>query len=159
MKLSSLARTALAVGATAAAGSLATAPSSAWYRTLRKPLWQPPPAAFPLVWTPLYALLAVAGARVLDRTEGERRRAFVRTYAVNLVLNAGWTAVFFRARQPRAALVEIMLLNASNLVLLRRSWEADRWAGAAVAPYVAWTGFATALNASIAARNPDPAAG
>jgi tryptophan-rich sensory protein len=159
MKLSNLARTALAVGATAAVGSVATAPSSAWYRTLNKPSWQPPPAAFPAVWTPLYALIAAAGARVLDRTEGERRVTFARAYAVNLALNAGWTAVFFRARRPRAALVEIVALNASNLDLLRRCWAVDRTAGVAIAPYVAWTGFATALNASIAARNPDPAAG
>ena len=132
---------------------MATAPASPWYRSLNKPRWQPPPAAFPAVWTPLYALLAIAGARVLDHTTGNARTAFIRTYGVNLALNAGWTVVFFRARRPRAALAEILVLNASNLVLLRRGWQADRLAGAALLPYVAWTGFATALNASIAARN------
>jgi benzodiazapine receptor len=149
-----LVKTALAVAATAVAGSAATAPTSDWYRSLRKPRWQPPAAAFPAVWTPLYALLAVAGARVLDRTAGNARTAFIRAYGVNLALNAGWTIVFFRARRPKAALAEILVLNASNVILLRRSWHADRLAGAAVLPYVAWTGFATALNASIVALNP-----
>ena len=153
MAASTYVKTALAVTATAVAGSIATKPGSVWYRRLDKPRWQPPSAAFPLVWTPLYGLLAFAGARVLDRTEGGRRAAFGRSYAANLVLNAGWTAVFFRYRNPRAALVEIAVLNVSNLDLLRRAWQADPAAAAAIGPYVAWTAFATALTASIAARN------
>jgi translocator protein len=154
MRVPTLVKTSLAVGATAAAGAVATNPTSDWYRGLDKPPWQPPPAAFPAVWTPLYALLAFAGARALDRTTGSQRARFARAYGTNLALNAGWTALFFRARSPGAALVEIAALNASNVALLRRAWRADRLAGAAVLPYVAWTGFATALTASIAARNP-----
>ena len=34
---------------------MATTPDSEWYQQLDKPSWQPPPIAFPLVWTPLYA--------------------------------------------------------------------------------------------------------
>ncbi len=144
----------LAVGATAVAGSIATAPGSRWYRTLDKPRWQPPPAAFPLVWTPLYGLIALAGARALNRTTGDERTRFARTYGTNLALNAGWTALFFRARSPRLALAEIAALNAANVTLVGRAWRADPVAGAALLPYVVWTGFATALNAAIAARNP-----
>jgi translocator protein len=153
MPVSTLAKTAAAVAATALAGSVATTPASEWYRSLDKPAWQPPPAAFPAVWTPLYGLIAVAAARVVDRARGGERNAFKRAFAANLALNAGWTTVFFRARRPGLALLEIALLNGSNVDLLRRAWRADRLAGAALAPYVAWTGFATALNAAIVARN------
>jgi translocator protein len=147
-------KTSAAVAAAAVAGSLVTRPDSAWYRSLDKPRWQPPPAAFPIVWTTLYGLLAVAGARVLDRTTGASRARFARGFGANLVLNAGWTAVFFGARAPRAALAEITVLNASNLVLLGQAWRVDRVAAVAIAPYAAWTAFATALTAAIAARNP-----
>lgn len=154
MRIPTLVKTGLATAATAASGAVATNPASDWYRSLDKPAWQPPPAAFPAVWTPLYALIAFAGARVLDRTAGPQRARFARAYAVDLALNAGWTALFFRARSPRSALVEIVALNAANVGLLRQAWRADRLAGASLLPYVAWTGFATALNASLAARNP-----
>jgi TspO/MBR family len=46
----------------------------------------------------------------------------------------------------------------SNLDLVRRAWSADRISGACLVPYIAWTAFATALNAAIVRRNPDPAA-
>ncbi|WP_436536405.1 TspO/MBR family protein [Actinoplanes sp. HUAS TT8] len=146
-------KTSAAVVVAAGAGSIATEPGSRWYRALRKPPWQPPPAAFPAVWTPLYALIAVAGTRALNRGDADDRRAFARSYAINLGLNAAWTAVFFRAKRPRAALAEIAVLNVSNLLLLRRAARTDRLAGAALAPYVAWTIFATALNAAIVRRN------
>jgi tryptophan-rich sensory protein len=154
MPLPTFVKTLMAVGATAAVGSIATTPASAWYRSLDKPKWQPPPVAFPLVWTPLYVLLASAGARSLDRTAGDERASFKRAYLVNLLLNAGWTVVFFRARKPKLALIEIAALNGSNIRLLHRAWQADRLAGTALLPYVIWTAFATALNASIAVRNP-----
>ncbi|GAB3986925.1 TspO/MBR family protein [Plantactinospora veratri] len=155
MKGSTLAKTGLATALAAAVGSLATDPDSAWYRSLDKPAWQPPPAAFPAVWTPLYASIAFAAARALDAsTSVAERSSFRRAYAIDLALNAGWNALFFRARRPRLALAELVLLNAANAVLLHRAWRADRVAGAALLPYLAWTGFATALNATIAARNP-----
>ncbi|GAA2371678.1 TspO/MBR family protein [Dactylosporangium salmoneum] len=153
MRIPSWVATTAAVTATAALGSLAARPDDGWYRRLDKPRWQPPRAAFPIAWTTLYGLLAFAGARALDATTGRARREFGLSYGLNLALNAGWTAVFFAARRPRAALVEIAALNASNLDLAKRAWRADRAAGAAVLPYVAWTAFATALNADIARRN------
>ncbi|MFC7273070.1 tryptophan-rich sensory protein [Paractinoplanes rhizophilus] len=67
MRLPTLVKTSAAVAAAAVTGSLVTRPDSRWYRSLDKPRWQPPPAAFPIVWTALYGLLAVAGARALDR--------------------------------------------------------------------------------------------
>lgn len=146
-------KTGAAVAAAALLGSRATRPDSRWYRSLDKPVWQPPRQVFPVVWTLLYGLLAYAGARAIDSMPSSRRRAFGLSYATNLGLNAGWTAVFFAARRPTAALAEIAALNASNIDLARRAWMVDRVAGAALAPYVAWTAFATALNADIVRRN------
>ena len=66
MKLMTVVWTAAATAATAAAGGIATDPDSRWYRGLQKPDWQPPAIAFPVVWTALYADLAVSSAVALD---------------------------------------------------------------------------------------------
>lgn len=158
MRVPSLLKTSLAVVAVAAGGSVATASGMRWYDGLDKPPWQPPKQAFGLVWTPLYGLIALAGARVLDRTGGERRQEFARAYATNLALNGAWTPVFFGARATRLALANIAALNVSNVDLVRRAWAVDRVSGAFLVPYAAWTAFATALNAAIVRRNPDPPA-
>src|SRR5512147_2377429 len=102
MRVPTIVKTGMAVAATAVAGSLMTRPDERWYRRLDKPSWRPPRQAFPMVWTVLYGLLAYGGARAIDAQVGRRRRAFEASYAANLVLNAGWTAVFFGARRPTA---------------------------------------------------------
>jgi benzodiazapine receptor len=150
-----LAQTSAAVAATAVVGGLGTDVTSRWYRHLDKPAWQPPGAAFGPAWTTLYGLIAVASARTLDRIEEPaERRAFARALGANLVLNAGWNWLFFKARRPRWALAEILLMEVSTLDLTRRAAKTDAPAAAMLVPYAGWVAFATALNTSIAHRNP-----
>jgi translocator protein len=143
-----------AVAATAAIGGVAADPGSAWYRSLRKPPWQPPPPAYALVWTPLYVTIAYAGARTLTRAQSRDRKQLAGSLLLNLALNAAWTPLFFRARRPRAALAEIACLNIANVLLIRQTWRADRTAAVLLLPYAGWTVFATALNAEIVRLNP-----
>ncbi len=150
-----LAATSAAVTATGIVGSLGTRVRSPWYVGLRKPSWQPPGAVFGPAWTTLYALISVATAQTLDREPDADQRARVRTaFAVNLLLNAGWNWLFFAAERPRAALGEIVILEASTLDLLRRAAKTGALPAALLAPYAAWVGFATALNAAIVLKNP-----
>ena len=139
--------------ATAALGSVGTRPQSGWYRRLDKPAWQPPGAAFPLVWTPLYGLIAWGTGRAVEAAPAADRRRLLGLVGADLSVNAGWCWAFFAGESPRAGLATIAVLDALNLALLREAARHDRVAAAALAPYVAWTGFATALNASIWWRN------
>jgi benzodiazapine receptor len=143
-----------AVAATAVIGGVAADPGSAWYRSLRKPPWQPPPPAYALVWTPLYVTIAYAGARALARAQSRDRSQLAGGLLLDLALNAAWTPLFFRARRPRAALAEIVSLDIANVLLIRQTWRADRTAAVLLLPYAGWTAFATALNAEIVRLNP-----
>jgi benzodiazapine receptor len=147
-------RLAAAAGPLAAAvlGGLATDPGSRWFRRLDKPSWYPPPQAFGIVWTGLYAGMAWAAGEVLDRS-GDRGRPFARAYALNLALNTAWSPVFFRAHRPWLAAAEAAVLTASTVDLVRRAAAVSGPAAGALAPYAAWTAFATALSTAIARRN------
>ncbi|HZK06149.1 MAG TPA: TspO/MBR family protein [Actinomycetaceae bacterium] len=149
--------TTLATALTATAGSLATEPDSAWYRGIRKPEWQPPSLAFPIVWTALYAGIAYASAStiVASREDGDDDEAlrFKRALALNLGLNAGWSFTFFRAHNPPLAAAVAAALALSSADLKRRAWKVRRKNGLLLAPYAAWTSFATVLSAEIARLN------
>ncbi len=147
--------TAAAVAATAVLGGAGTDVRSRWYVDLDKPSWQPPGWVFGPAWTALYVLTAVSGARVLDRADRPARRRFARALGVNLLLNAGWSWLFFTARKPRWALAEVAVLEASTLDLVRRARRLDPAAAAMLTPYAGWVGFATALTAAIVRGNPE----
>lgn len=146
-----------AVLACAVAGGVATDPSSEWYRRLDLPSWQPPPSTFGLVWTPLYAALAGASASAITAFEDDEKADQARRYwaalGINLALNAGWSAVFFRARRLDLATVTAALLTASSADLARRAGSAGRGHAVVLAPYAGWCGFATVLTGAIARLN------
>lgn len=94
-----------------AIGGLATAANvRSWYPTLTKPEWNPPAWVFGPVWTLLYILMAVAAWRIWRRREVPGARAALLGHGLQLVLNAGWSLLFFGLRNPGAALVEIVML-------------------------------------------------
>lgn len=155
-----LALTSAVTGVAALVGSLATTTDDRWYKTLDLPRWQPPPVAFPVVWTALYADIAATSAAVLTDLERQGReeeaKAYRRALYANLVLNVGWSVVFWRLRRPWAAAVESALLTASSADLARRAGASSPARRAQLLPYPVWTGFATALTTAIARRNPRP---
>jgi tryptophan-rich sensory protein len=152
-RLTPYAIAAAAVTATAVAGGKAVRTDTGWYRTLDKPPWQPPSWAFGAVWTPLYASIAWSAGHAALRTRGGARREVLTAYGVNLAANAAWNWLFFGRRSVLGGLAGTVALDASNADLIRRTARHDRAAAAALIPYAAWCLFATALNASIAARN------
>ena len=146
--------TAAMTTAAAVVGSLGTKPDTAWYAALDKPSWQPPPVAFPLVWTPLYASIAwTTGRAAAASPTSEDRRRMLAVTAADLSANAAWNWAFFAARSPAGGLGVLALLNAANAVLVREAVRRDPVAGVALVPYAAWCGFATALNIAIWRRN------
>ena len=130
-------------------GSLFTMASvGGWYTTLAKPAWSPPDWIFGPVWTVLYATMAVAGWLVWRRG-GLASVPALRWFAVQLVLNVGWSVVFFGLRMPGLAFVEIVVLWLAIVATLMTSWRVSRPAGILLVPYLLWVSFAAALNFAI----------
>lgn len=135
-------------------GSLVTAPAVAeWYPTLTLPDWRPPNAAFPLVWTALYVLMA-AGAWLVWRSAplAVTRGALV-LFLLQLVANSAWSFLFFGARSPLLGLICIALLVVLIVLMLLAFRRIERLAALLNLPYLAWVAFATLLNAWIYAQN------
>jgi benzodiazapine receptor len=149
-----LAATALSVGATSAIGSIAGRPQIARsYSRLRKPSYVPPNVVFPVAWTTLYADIAVTSATAIDRLRAAGRDKEARNYVValaaNLILNAGWSWLFFKYQKLGASAIGAAVLAASSADLARRTAAADPRAGAALAPYPLWCAFATVMSGHI----------
>ena len=149
-----LAATTLSVGATSGIGSIASQPRiTRWYSRLRKPSYVPPNGVFPVAWTTLYADIAVTSATAIDRLRAAGRDKEARNYVValaaNLILNAGWSWLFFKYQKLGASAIGAAVLAASSADLARRTAAADPRAGAALAPYPLWCAFATVMSGHI----------
>lgn len=135
-----------AVTVAAAIGGLGVAGTAAEYDSLRQPAWAPPTWLFGPAWTLLYAMIAVAGWLVWQRT-GFTAPLWI--YTGQLVLNAIWTPLFFGAGQYGLAFAEIVLMwlaIGATVVVFRRVSRAAAWL---LLPYWGWVTYAAALNLAI----------
>jgi benzodiazapine receptor len=125
-----------------------------WYRTLRRPDWNPPDWVFGPVWTTLYAMMGVALVQVV-RSEEDRvaRQVGLVLFVLQLVLNFGWSWIFFVNHDLFGALVEILALWLAIAATIASFAAVRRSAAALLVPYLAWTTFATALTAAIWSLN------
>jgi tryptophan-rich sensory protein len=138
-----------AFGGSAAAalvGGLGSRGAPEVYGELDKPSWAPPARVFAPVWTLLYASMGVAAWR-LSRTGTARTPLAL--HAVQLSLNAAWPAAFFAGRSRRASLAIIAALDVAIGAEILTARRHDRLSSALLGPYLAWTVFATALNAAV----------
>ena len=119
----------------------------AWYAALAKPPFNPPNWVFAPVWTLLYVMIAVAGARTYERVSG------FALWVAQLALNFAWTPAFFLLHRPAVALVIVAALLAVILAFIVQRWSADRVSALLFVPYAAWVAFAALLNASIVVLN------
>jgi tryptophan-rich sensory protein len=124
---------------------------STWYRTLRKPSWNPPNWVFGPVWTALYIMMGLASWLVW-RERTSRRPSVeeaLRWYSIQLFFNGLWSIIFFGMRRIRLALVDIVALWGSLLVTLIQFFRVRKIAAWLLIPYFLWVSFATMLNAMI----------
>jgi tryptophan-rich sensory protein len=108
-----------------------------WYPTLVKPSFNPPNWIFAPVWTSLYVMMGVAAGFIWNQitTQKVAVTKALQIFAIQLVLNALWSYLFFGLHNLIETYSQFAKINktASYLML----------------PYLAWVSFASVLTASI----------
>ena len=126
-----------------------------WYEALDKPAWTPPNRIFAPVWMLLYAAMAVAAWFAWRSGAGSARTIGLSLWLAQLVANAAWSWIFFGRRCPGWALLDIAVMFVLILATVRVFFSLSAVAGWLMVPYLAWVGFAGALNTALWLRNRD----
>mmetsp|Transcript_5334 Transcript_5334/g.8258 ORF Transcript_5334/g.8258 Transcript_5334/m.8258 type:complete len:176 (-) Transcript_5334:650-1177(-) len=142
--------------ASAAIGGVISAKEvKTWYKTLKKPSWNPPDWIFGPVWTVLYGLMSYSAWLVHKAGGFAVQQRPLTWFLVQLGLNSIWTPLFFGAHKVGAAAVEITVLWASIAMTIFEFSHVDKTSSTLLLPYLAWVSFATALNWTIWYLNKD----
>jgi translocator protein len=133
--------------AAAGIGSLFTARSvKTWYGQLRRPEWTPPNWIFGPVWTTLYLLMAISAWLVWRSATWPAARFALILFAIQLVLNALWSVVFFGLHKVGPAFGEILLLWMVIVATTVAFLPISLLAAWLLIPYLGWVFFASYLN-------------
>ncbi|SQC07712.1 TspO/MBR family protein [Clostridium perfringens] len=117
------------------------------YSTLNKPWFSPPAIVFPIVWTILYILMAIAAYRIfLRHKQGEKTKSSLWFYIIQLVLNFAWSIIFFNFKLYGLAFIELIILLIFIVITTIKFLKFDKIAGILMIPYIIWVSFAGVLN-------------
>ncbi|KAG9231174.1 putative translocator protein like protein [Amylocarpus encephaloides] len=131
------------------------------YLALKQPPFRPPPEVFGPAWTLLYGLMGYSAYRAYSTGMNPFASAenHVLTkhgatlYSIQLGLNLIWMPLFFVAKRPIEATVDIVALTGVTGYLTYLWAQVDTVAGLALAPYLGWLGFATYLTVGVGHLN------
>lgn len=150
--------TGLAVGASAYAG-WRNAPSEAnpdnqrAYDRLDQPKITPPDRVFSMVWPPLFLALTLSGLRIWNAPASPRRTRALALWGAVQALNAVWMILGPRRLGGQLAAAVASFGTSGAYVWQARGVDAP--AGAMVAPYLSWIGFANVLTEELWRKNPE----
>ncbi len=126
---------------------------SSWFNGLVMPSVQPPGIVFPIAWTALYTLLAIAAALVWG-TRVRDRWVALGLFTAQLALNLAWAPLFFHEHQVFYSLVLLGIIWLAAVITTFAFGRINRIAAWLMVPYLVWLSFAAGLNFDIWQLNP-----
>ncbi len=125
-----------------------------WYYSLTQPSWAPPGYLFGIIWTVVFALIAIAGVFAWEQAPTRRHtEIMLGMFAFNGFLNLLWSFLFFRMQRPDWAFYELTLLWLSIAVLIAFCGRFSKTASLLLLPYLIWVTIAGALNYQVIQLN------
>lgn len=121
-----------------------------WYETLNKSPLTPPHFVFPLVWTMLYLMLAVAGCSICTIRNKNNIKNII-LFIGYMFINWSWSFVFFAGHFITVGFAWIILSDIMLGALIISLFKSgDRIELALLTPTLIWGIFAAYLNGYIA---------
>jgi tryptophan-rich sensory protein len=112
-----------------------------WYQNLYKPSIIPPDYVFGIVWSILYVLIAIAGARIYFISKKDHKKGMT-LWLSQLLVNALFSPLFFGFQSPIPQRRDCRVISSSPSTLLQpaHTWYGSRstFAGQAPPPPVAY---------------------
>lgn len=119
-----------------------------WYVSLKKPFWNPPNLAFPIVWTLLYTMIGVSLWKILCEPKVHRFRV-LSVFFLQIFLNFTWSLSFFYLQSPILGLFNIVLLLFAIVWNIYVFNFYSKTAARLLVPYFLWVAYASSLNLAI----------
>ena len=135
-------------------GNLTTAQGMNWYDKLKLPSITPPGFVIGIVWSIIFVLSTFSALIYWNRAYRNFRFVLVMVlFIINGILNFLWSYLFFNLHLVGAAVVEMVLLEATVIILIILIRFSSKTASVLLYPYAIWVIFATFLAYQILLLN------
>ena len=125
-----------------------------WYKTINKSSLTPPDITFPIVWSVLYLMIAIAFWQLLVlKRKGKIPTSAITYFLLQMLFNLLWSPFFFAMQSPLLGMIIIVPLWIFIGLTILASYKAAKHVAFLLVPYFIWVSFAVYLNGYILAAN------
>jgi len=124
--------------------SFFTNASSNWYTELNKPSEFMPSIIFPIMWSIIYALIAITIFLLIQNKKMDTKSLIL--FIANGLMQILWCLVYFTIQSLLGGVIVIILTLISSILLWSNVYKKDAVCGYILALYPIWLSLATILN-------------
>ncbi len=130
-------------------GTITQVNIATWYQALHKSSLTPPAIVFPIVWSILYAMIALSGWSLWQHRHHPKARRALGFYSAQMMLNWAWSPLFFNFHLIALSFYCIMLIALLTLITILLTKNNFKFSSIMLLPYFLWLIFAGYLNGTI----------
>lgn len=117
-----------------------------FYRSLKRPFWQPPDFVFGLAWPYNFLVLIIAGIFIANSSSSFFKYCYTLLFALSVITALLWANSFYIQNNLLIASVSLAVTAFLTLPMVIITFQTKPWVGLILIPYQLWLIIATSLS-------------
>jgi len=124
-----------------------------FYRSLKRPFWQPPDFLFGIAWPYNFLVLIIAGVIIANNASNLFRLSYTIAFAFSVITALVWAHSFYIQHNLILAAISLAVSALLTVPMVAIAFQTDWKIGLALIPYLLWLIFAASLSVGYKALN------
>ena len=117
-----------------------------FYRSLKRPFWQPPDFLFGIAWPYNFLVLIIAGIIIANNASNLFRLSYTIAFAFSVITALVWAHSFYIQHNLILAAISLAVTALLTVPMVAIAFQTDWKIGLALIPYQLWLIIATSLS-------------
>ena len=117
-----------------------------FYRSLKRPFWQPPDFVPGIVWPYNFLVLIIAGLMIANTASNLLRFSYTIAFAFSVITALVWAHSLFIQHNLILAAISLAVSALLTVPMVAIAFQTDWKIGLALIPYLLWLIFAASLS-------------
>jgi len=117
-----------------------------FYRSLKRPFWQPPDYLFGIAWPYNFLVLIIAGIVIANSASNLFRLSYTIAFAFSVITALVWAHSFYIQHNLILAAISLAVTALLTVPMVAIAFQTDWKIGLALLPYQLWLIVATSLS-------------
>ena len=117
-----------------------------FYRSLKRPFWQPPDFLFGIAWPYNFLVLIIAGVIIANNASNLFRLSYTIAFAFSVITALLWAHSFYIQHNLLLAWIALLITALLTIPMVIIAFQTQNWAGLILLPYLLWLFTATSLS-------------